>query len=129
MKVAGIVSGLVAVALLMAPVNTPWVGASALLAPIAGGAIAAGRRSRAAGRELGVDEAAGTGAAVGLIGGFIVAVPFPLALHLYGTRQADAPPIGVAVSIGLAVVVLLVFLVLAVVAAVIAARVHAGRAG
>lgn len=127
MKLAGIVSGLVAVTLLMAPVNTPWVAASALLAPIAGGAVAAILRSRAAARELGVDEAAGAGAIAGLIGGFIVAVPFPLALNLYGTRQAEGRAIGLAMSIGLAVVVLIVFVTLAVVAAVVAARIAAPR--
>lgn len=67
---------------------------------------------------------AGAGARIGLIGGFIVAVPFPLALHLYGSRQVEARAIGVAVSIGLAAVVLVVFLALAVIAAVIAARIH-----
>ena len=123
----GIVCGAVAVALLMAPVDTPLVAAGALLAPIAGGAIAAVLRGREAKRELGVDEAMGAGARVGLIGGFIAAVPFPLALNLYAERQAEVRATGVALSIGAAAVVLVVFLTLAVVAAVIAARVAPGK--
>lgn len=91
--------------------------------PIIAGAVAAIISSRAAARELDVDEAAMAGAKAGVIGGFIVAVPFPLAMHLYLKRSGA---IVTAASIGLAVAVLLAFIVLATVAAVIAARLHAG---
>jgi hypothetical protein len=108
----------------MVPARTPAFAIAALLAPVVGGAIAAIQASRRAQRELGVDEVAGVGARVGLAGGFIVAVPFPVAFNLYLERES-VNAAGLAASIGFGAAVLITFFVLAVVAAVIAARLHA----
>jgi len=69
----GVLSGLVALALLFVPARTPAFAIAALVVPVIGGAVAATLASRRAGRELGVDEAAGIGARVGLTGGVVVA--------------------------------------------------------
>lgn len=124
--IAGVVSGAAALALLLAQTRMPLVPVMALAAPLAGGAVAALIQSRGEGRELSVDEAVSAGARVGWIGGFIVSVPFPLALQMF---LADPPrgPLGLGVTIAIGFAVLLVFLVLSIVAAVVAARIHGAR--
>jgi hypothetical protein len=121
---AGILCGLVAVALLMTQARTPLYAISAVIAPLAGGAIAAIAATRREGHELEVEESAGIGMRTGLIGGFVVAVPFPLALHL---AVPGTPLAGMAMTIVLAATVLLAYVALSLVAAVIAARIYGSR--
>jgi hypothetical protein len=117
----GVAAGLVALAVMMIPGTRPWFW-MAVLAPLAGGALAAILASREAGNELDVDEAAAEGAKAGAAGGFLLAVPLPLAMHLFVSRRASL--VAGATSIGASALLLLLFLALSVIAAVIAARLY-----
>jgi hypothetical protein len=131
--IAGIAGGLWAAAAISLPVQTPLVAASALLAPILAAAIAIVVITRRERRELDVDEAIASGGAIGLIGGFVLAVPFPLAMAVFageGTQRQGSrwlPAAGLAMTALASVVLLLAFLMLAVLAAVIAARLFRPR--
>jgi hypothetical protein len=118
----GVVAGLAAAGLLMLPADTLLFAAMALLAPLAGGAVAAILATRQAGSELDVDEAALEGGKVGAAGGFVLAVPVPLAMHMFVAPRPNA--VAGLTSIGASLVFLLLFLVLSVIAAVVAARLY-----
>ena len=126
---AGLLAGAWAAAALMAPVSTPLVAATALLAPMVAGALVAIRASEGAGGELDVDESVSIGSRAGFWGGLVVALPVPLFLHLYtfhqgglsaAPRWARGSGLTVAILSGLALFV--AFEVLAVIAAVVAGR-------
>lgn len=130
--VIGLLAGIYSAGALLFRAHTIWPSATALLAPIVAGAWAATREARRARHELDVDEAVGVGATVGLVGGFILSVPFSLLVTFYAARQTEAAGVaraaramGTAVTVGLACMLLLVFLTLSVLAAVVAARVSA----
>lgn len=120
----GILAGPAAITLLMTQARTPLYALTALIVPVIGGAVAAILATRRERHELEVEESAGIGLRTGLIGGFIVAVPFPVAMHL---AVPGTPVVGLAMTIILALVVLLVFTALSLVSAVIAARIYASR--
>lgn len=124
----GIVAGLIAAGLVVMPAKTPAFAIVSLFMPVVAGVVAAVFATRRAGGELDVDEAAGLGAVAGLAGGFVVSVPFPLALQLYLSNVSGRTnPFATGVGLGTAFVMLLAFVAVSIVSAVIAARV-AGRA-
>lgn len=124
--VIGIVAGLIAAGLVVMPAKTPAFAIAALFMPIVAGVVAAVTATRRANGELDVDEAAGLGAAAGLAGGFVVSVPFPLALQLYLSQASgQANPFATGVGLGTAFVMFLAFVAVSIVSAVIAARVMA----
>ena len=124
--VIGIVAGLIAAGLLVLPAKTPAFAIAALFMPVVAGAVAAIFATRRANGELDVDEAAGLGAAAGLAGGFVISVPFPLALQLYlSNTSGRTNPFATGVGVGTAFVMFLAFVAVSIVSAVIAARVTA----
>lgn len=116
----GVVAGLAAAGLLMIPARSPFFAATALLAPIAGGAIAAILAARGQGSELDVDEAAAEGGKAGAAGGFVLAVPVPLAMHMFVAPRPNL--VAGLSSVAMSILLLLGFVALSVLAAVIAAR-------
>ena len=122
--VIGAIGGVWTLAAIMMPSTTPFFVWLAPIGPIAAGVGAALYAARKQQRELEVDDAAFTGLLAGTAGGFIVAVPFPLAMSLFVAR-GSRPQLGTAASIGIAALLLVAFIAVSVVCAVIAARIAA----